>query len=933
MQHKILRRPQRKRRRRPLRKKQERGRRIRGKMKKDKKKEESFSGKKENPARGRLKIFFGYAEGAGKTYNMLEAACSAKRRGVDVVAGFVETHGSGPVYDLLKELEMLPAAVRKSGGEEEEFDLDLAIERKPQLLLVDELAHENPAGSRHLKRYQDVEELLSRGIDVYTTVNVQHIESLNDIVYSISGIGVSERIPDYIFDGADQVELVDIEPKELIERRKEGKSGGEKSGKRPERLPDLSALVALRELALRRCADRVNKISENIANRQSRRPAEEHILVCLSSSPTNAKIIRTAARMADAFRGDFTALFVETPDFVSMSGENRERLRQNTRLAQQLGAGIERVYGEDVALQISEFARISGVTKIVLGRSSTKRGPLFRRSSLTERITQLSPDVDIHIIPDQNTPPYRHGRRTPAGQPFEKADIAKSLLVLAAATGVSFLFHLFGLSEANVVTVYVLGILVTAMVTTRRIYSLICSGISVLLFDFLFTSPHFSFTVSDAKYFATFPVMLLSAFLTSSLALRIKRQARQSAETAYRTKILFDTDRMLQNEKDADGIVSVTCRQLTKLLGKNVIWYRAEDGKLSRPWIFYAAGCREDDRKYRNETERTAAEWVYHNNRRAGASTDTLGDALCLYLSVRVSHEVFGVVGIALDGEALDGFDSGIILSILGECALALKNEKTSRERENAMLMAENEQLRANLLRSISHDLRTPLTSISGNAGILLSNEKAIGEEQKRQIYADIYDDSLWLINLVENLLYVTRIEDGTMQLRKSTELLDDILAEAVRHARRRRGEHKIRLQSADDLILVKADARLIMQVAVNIIDNAMKYTPPGSDILVETGRTGAQAFVRISDTGDGISDEAKEHVFDMFYTGENRIADSRRSLGLGLALCRSIISAHGGTISVSDNVPHGAVFTFTLPAADTESRDPDNAQGEISSG
>ena len=878
--------------------------------------------KKERQRRGRLKIFFGYAEGVGKTFTMLEAARAASERGADVVIGCIKARGRGPLSSLADGLEALPQKdVPGRKNAEPEFDLDRAIERKPQLLIVDELAHENAAGSRHLKRYQDVEELLDRGIDVYTTVNVQHIESLNDIVYSISGIGVGERIPDSIFDGADQVELVDIEPKELIERQKEtDPDSGEKGGGAQECLPDLSALVALRELALRRCADRVNKISENITDRQSRRPAEEHVLVCLSSSPTNAKIIRTAARMADAFRGDFTALFVETPDFASMSGENRERLRQNTRLAQMLGAGIERVYGEDVALQISEFARISRVTKIVLGRSSTKRGTLLRRPSLTEKITQLTPDVDIHIIPDQSTPPYRGGRRASSAGPFEKADIVKSLLILAASTTVSIFFHFLDFSEANVVTVYVLGILITAMVTTRRIYSLICSGISVLLFDFLFTSPHFSFTVNDAKYFATFPVMFLSAFLTSSLTLRIKRQARQSAETAYRTKILFDTDRMLQSEKDPDGIVSVTCRQLTKLLEKDVIWYRAEDGGLGLPQVFAAAGGGAGSQAYRNGTEREAAEWVYRNNRRAGASTDTLGDARCLYLSVRVSHEVFGVVGIALDKEVLDGFDSGIVLSILGECALALKNDKTSKERENAVLVARNEQLRADLLRSISHDLRTPLTSISGNAGILLSNEEVLGEEQRRQIYADIYDDSLWLINLVENLLYVTRIEDGTMQLRKSTELLDDILAEAVRHARRRRGEHRIKLQSTDDLILVKADARLIVQVAVNIIDNAMKYTPPGTEIVIETGRKDDRVFVSIADNGRGISDEAKEHVFDMFYTGESKVADNRRSLGLGLALCRSIISAHGGEISVADNVPHGAVFTFTLPAAGAES-------------
>lgn len=879
--------------------------------------------KKERQRRGRLKIFFGYAEGVGKTFTMLEAARAASERGADVVIGCIKARGRGPLSSLADGLEALPQKdVPGRKNAEPEFDLDRAIARKPQLLVIDELAHENAPGSRHLRRYQDVEELLSRGIDVYTTVNVQHIESLNDIVHAIAGIEVKDRIPDYVFDRADQVELVDIEPKELIERWKDRDSAEEAAAPdMPESFFDISTLIALRELALRRCADRVNKISENIGNRQSRYPAEEHILVCLSSSPTNAKIIRTAARMADAFRGDFTALFVETPDFASMSEENRKRLQYNTRLAQQLGAEIETVYGEDVALQIAEFARISRVTKIVLGRSSTKRGTLLRRPSLTEKITQLTPDVDIHIIPDQSTPPYHGGRRASSAGPFEKADIVKSLLILAASTTVSIFFHFLDFSEANVVTVYVLGILITAMVTTRRIYSLICSGISVLLFDFLFTSPHFSFTVNDAKYFATFPVMFLSAFLTSSLTLRIKRQARQSAETAYRTKILFDTDRMLQKEREPQGIVSVTCRQLTKLLSRDVIWYPTENGELGQPRIFSAQeGSDRDPQEYLSGTERSAAGWVYRNNRRAGASTDTLGDAVCLYLSVRVSHEVFGVVGISLGKEVLDRFDTGIVLSILGECALALKNEKTSRERENAVLMAKNEQLRADLLRSISHDLRTPLTSISGNAGILLASEQALEEEQRKQIYADIYDDSLWLINLVENLLYVTRIEDGTMQLRKSTELLDDILTEAIHHARRRRGDHSIKLRSGDDLILVKADARLIMQVAVNIIDNAIKYTPPGSEIVIETGRKDDRVFVSIADNGRGISDEAKEHVFDMFYTGESKVADNRRSLGLGLALCRSIISAHGGEISVADNVPHGAVFTFTLPAAGAES-------------
>jgi len=317
---------------------------------------------------------------------------------------------------------------------------------------------------------------------------------------------------------------------------------------------------------------------------------------------------------------------------------------------------------------------------------------------------------------------------------------------------------------------------------------------------------------------------------------------------------------------------------------------------------------------YANENERAVAAWVYHNNQHAGATTNTLGDSKCLYLSVRIAREVYGVVGISINGMPLDAFENSIMLSILGECALALKNEKVSREREEAALLAKNEQLRANLLRSISHDLRTPLTSISGNAGILLASEESIEKEKRRQLYADIYDDSLWLINLVENLLSVTRIEDGTMKLRRETELLDEVISEALQHIDRHSTEHTIRVKSDGTFILVKVDARLIMQVVINLVDNAIKYTPKGSEIVVETKLRGSQVAVCVSDNGDGIPDQAKEHIFDMFYTAGTKIVDSRRSLGLGLALCKSIITAHGGRITVSDHLPHGAAFTFTLP-------------------
>ncbi len=866
--------------------------------------------------RGELKIFFGYAAGVGKTYAMLEAACAAQQRGVDVAVGYVEPHARPQTMQLLQGLECLPTKVVRHGDLAlQEFDLDGALARKPQLLLLDELAHTNAPGSRHQKRYQDVEELLRQGIDVYTTVNVQHLESLNDAVAGITGVTVQERIPDAVFDNAAQVELVDIEPKELLERLREGKIYRQAQAERAmQHFFTEENLTALREIALRRCADRVNRLAQQSGQAARSCFAGEHILVCLSSSPTNPKIIRTAARMAQAFQGTFTALFVETPEFQSMNGDDRKRLQQNMQLAQQLGAVVETVYGDDIAFQIAEFARLSGVSKIVLGRSSSRRRIWPGQLSLTEKITALSPNLDIHIIPDQSTPIYREKRHSKRTVSLCYRDVLKSGLVLAAATALGGLFFQLGFQEANIITVYILGVLITAVITAQRCYSLVSAVVSVLLFNFLFTSPRFTLDFYDARYAVTFLIILLSAFLTSSLAIRMKQQARQAAVTAYRTQILFDTSQLLSSQQEGEGIITVTCQQLQKLLQKDILFYPVQDTTLAAAPMLFALSEQQAHGAYYAEQERAVAMWVYHNNKQAGATTNTLGSAQCRYLAVRVGQDIFGVVGIALRGVPLDAFENSIVLSILGECALALQNKKISQEREKAALLAKNEQLRADLLRSISHDLRTPLTSISGSAGILLAGEEQIAPEKRRQLYGDIYDDALWLINLVENLLSVTRIEDGTMKLRLETELLDEIVTEALRHSNRKSAEHQLRVIPADTFVLVKVDGRLLMQVIINLVDNAIKYTPQGSEIVVRTTVEDGWAVLTVADNGEGISDEDKAHIFEMFYTAGSNAADGRRSLGLGLALCKAIVTAHGGTIQVADNQPHGAVFTVRLP-------------------
>ncbi|MEG1575387.1 MAG: DUF4118 domain-containing protein, partial [Clostridium sp.] len=461
----------------------------------------------EAQSRGHLKIFFGYAAGVGKTYAMLKAAHAAKRRGVDVVVGYVEPHTRPATVTLLDGLSRLPdQTVWHKGITLHEFDLDGAIERRPQLILVDELAHTNAEECRHAKRYQDIGELLKAGIDVYTTVNVQHIESLNDMVASITGVTVQERIPDAVFDNAEQVELVDIEPDELIARLHAGKIYKDAQAEKAlENFFDVKNLVALRELALRRCADRVNKISEKARQGASGDYyTDEHILVCLSSSPTNAKIIRTAARMADAFKAKFTALFVETSNFSVMSEENKKRLRGNIHLAEQLGATIETVYGDDIPLQISEFARVSGVSKIVLGRNNATRKYFWTKPSLTEKLTVAAPGLDIYIIPDKETSRYKAIKVRQNTFRFVLSDVIFSFLMLAAATAVGFLFSGLGFSEANIITVYILSVLITAIITTQQAYSLISSVVSVLTFNFFFTAPRFTLNAYDAGYPATF---------------------------------------------------------------------------------------------------------------------------------------------------------------------------------------------------------------------------------------------------------------------------------------------------------------------------------------------------------------------------------------------------------------------------------------------
>ncbi len=872
-------------------------------------------------SRGKLRIYFGYAAGVGKTCAMLNDAHQAKKDGIDVVVGYIEPHARPETMALLEGVETLPPLeISYKGVALREFDLDQAIRRRPELILVDELAHTNAEGCRHKKRYQDVEELLRAGINVYTTINVQHIESLNDVVASITGITVRERIPDSVFDSADQIELVDIEPDDLIERLHKGKIYREEQAQRAlSHFFIKKKLIALREIALRRTADQVNRVAEQNSepSKNSLPYTNEHILVCLSSAPSNAKVIRTAARMADAFHGAFTALFVETLETQELSDSDKTALRENVRLAEQLGAQIATVYGEDIPGQIAEYAKASRVSKIVIGRSGHIRQWL-KKTNFVDRLTALAPAIDIYIIPD--TQPSFHFKLPKFAKPPEVSlvDLAKSIGILVVCTLIGFWFFSLSFGEANIITVYILGVLFNAIVTRGRIYSILSSVLSVLAFNFFFTDPRFSFQAYGPGYPVTFLVMLLAALISSTLAKRVKEQARQSAQKAYRTEVLLEASRKLQQAKDQGDILSETAHQMVKLLDRTVIFYSAQQNTLSEPLIFSRENSTVDPQAYLGANERAVAEWVYKNNKRAGATTNTLADAKCLYLAVRGGDTVLAVTAIVMDKEApLEAFEKSLMIAMLGECALALEKERLNETQKQISMQMQQEQLRANLLRAISHDLRTPLTSISGNAGILMGNSGVLDEAQKQSLYTDIYDESIWLINLVENLLSITRIDNGTLNLNLQPELLEEVITEALLHINRNSVKYHIETVLYDDLLMAKMDSQLIIQVIINIVDNAIKYTQPGSHITISAKKDGQSVRVEIADDGSGIPDEAKAKLFDMFYTADNISADGRRGLGLGLPLCKSIVHAHGGAIYVKDNVPQGTVFGFTLQAVE----------------
>ena len=647
--------------------------------------------------------------------------------------------------------------------------------------------------------------------------------------------------------------------------------------------------------------------------------SKDHILVCLSSSPSNERIVRMAGKMAQAFCGSLTALYVQTPGDTVMNTADMSRLQANMRLAQQLGAEIVTTHGEDVPTQIAEYALLSDVTKIVIGRSGVQRPHFWSEPTLTERLIALAPDVDIYVIPDVEAyKSYRRERLISIRPAFPTAlELLLTVGILVAATIIGWGFLRLGFANANIIMVYLLGVLLTSTFTSGYTCGVLSAFLSVILFNYFLTEPRLSLAAYGSKYPITFAVMFASALLTCTLATKLKAHAQLSARDAYRTKLLFDMNRQLQKAETPDEVYQMTATQIQKLMQRDVLVYPAQ-GEALLDGIVYPADGSSPHSVTKEKQEQDVIRWVWQNRKRAGATTETFAKAKRLYLAIRIGQQVYGVIGIPMEKQTQpDAFTSSILFSILGECALALESLHNAEEKEKAAVLAKNEQLRANLLRSISHDLRTPLTSISGNADTLLHSYNMLDEQTRKQIFTDIYDDAQWLTGLVENLLSITKITDGSVKLHLSDQVVDDIVSEAFRHIDRRSVEHHITVDCGDEPLLVRVDAGLIMQVLINLVNNAVKYTPPGSNIRITAIQQEKAAEICVSDDGPGIPDERKELVFKMFFTGSNLIGDSRRSLGLGLTLCQAIIHAHHNEMTLKDNLPHGCIFSFTLPLSE----------------
>lgn len=863
----------------------------------------------------------------GKTYSMLMEAHDIKKKGKDIVIGYVEAYTRPETMELVYGIESIePKIIDYKGIILKEFDLDKALSRKPEIILIDELAHTNVKNVRHRKRWQDIEELLDAGIDVYSTLNVQHIESLNDLVESITYISVKETVPDRIFDDADKVELIDIEPAELLKRFSDGKIYNEEQTKKAfGNFFALNNLSALREIALRRTADRVNYEVESIRLSKGQTtiiPTSNTILACIGISPSASRIIRTASRMAEAYHSKWVALYVETPKTKELNKEDKERLNAYFALAEQLGGELVTLYGNNIVEQIIDYAKFRNVFKIIIGKNHKKPYhilPIYSED-IVDKLMEYNTDIDVCII---TTSLYKKKNERSFLQLTKRVNISmkeviRSAVIISIALGIARIFDYLGFAEANIIMIFILGVLVIYMVTTGYFLGIIASIASVLMFNYFFTQPRNSFEFYNKGYYATFPMMLTVSIIIGTLTSKIQREGHNSSEREKQTQTLYRVSRKLLSATGTSDVIAIGIKYISRLLEGTVVCYLTEDNKLSTPFVYYFDRDEKDDSLLTRDEE-AVAYWAYLNRKQAGAGTNTFYGAKGYYMPLRVQEKIIGIIGISCVSGTLQPEQKFIFETVVGQIAIALDREILSEIQKNTKLEIEAERLRSNLLRSISHDLRSPLTGIKGSISTIIENGDAISKERNDELLMGIYEDTEWLIRLVENLLSMTRLNDGKMKINKNMELVEEVVFEAVQRTSKRFKDHKLKVTVPENVIMVPMDGGLIEQVLINLIDNALKFTPKGSLIEIKAYEKEENVIFEVIDNGIGISEKILPYIFDRFFTNGNAISDSSRGVGLGLAICKSIVEAHGGTINAYNRVEGGTIFRFNIPKEDND--------------
>jgi len=876
------------------------------------------AGRREEGRVGKLRIFVGAAPGVGKTYEMLQQARARKRDGYDVVIGVVETHGRKETEALLEGLEIVPRRrIPYRGQLLDEMDLDAIIARRPEIVLVDELAHTNVEGSRHPKRYLDVEELLTLGIDVYTTVNIQHIESLNDVVAQITHVRVRETLPDSVFDRADAVELVDLTPDDLIERLKEGKVYVPRQAERAlEHFFSPANLTALRELALRRTAERVDE--QLLTHMQARAisgpwPAGERMLVCISEDPRAAGLVRYAKRQADRLHAPWTALYVETRRSLQLSEEERDRVADTLRLAERLGGEAITIPGElrHIAQHVLSYAHENNVTQIVIGKSTRTRWFEILHGSVVRDLVRRSGNISVNVIAgdelDGEPIPRKTVRAAEPSRAFDLRPYAFAVLAVAAALGLGVLIQP-RLGIENVDLVFLTAVVGVA-VRYGLLPSLVASVVASLCYNFFFLPPIYTFTIADPTNVAAFVFFIIVAVIVSHVAARSRTEAVIAHGRVRTVESLYAFSRKLAGVGTMDDVLWATAYQTALMLKVRVVLLLPERGSIA-----VKAGYPPEDTL--DEADLAAANWAWTNNHAAGRGSDTLPGAKRLFLPMRTGRGAIGIVGIDSDkpGPLLTPDQRRLLDALIDQSALAIERVSLVGDLERAKRTAETDRLRSALLTSISHDLKTPLAAVLGTAGTLRDLAGQLTETQRRDLLATIVDESERLNRFIVNLLDMTRLESGAVVPNTSLHDPGEIVGTALNRAAKILARHRVEVDLAAGLPMLELDAVLFEQVLFNLLDNAAKYAPPDTTIRIRGWRDGESVCLQVMDEGDGIPPADLERIFDKFYRAQKG-DHVRAGTGLGLAISRGFVEALHGTITAANRVDRsGAAFTVRMP-------------------